>query len=420
MIELWLVIIGLLLIAVIILLLPLIKPNNSQVNLSEKQQNIDIFKQRLAELEQEKNQNNVSDETFLQLKLELEKSLLMDVETDLATSLEKKHINSSPWLMPTIISLLVIGISLGIYFKLGRSDDYGLFLTMETTQTGSKTNAHKNKAPGFEKMIASLEQKLQKNPEDTEKWLLLANSYSAIGKFDKATQAFTSIIKQMPVDDPNLATVKGSYAQMLFQAAGEVVTYETEKLMSDALALDPLEPSALIIKGIKTYTTGDLKGAIVHWEKAKTKAAPEVLSRFIEPVIAQTYAQLGEQPTASKPLADIASARIEVKLDILADLKVQTKPDDIIFIFAQKSGGRMPLAADRLQVKDLPTTLILDDSKSPMPAAKLSSAEFVDITARVSFAGHPKASKGDFFNLAKKVAVNNSSSINIVINQTVK
>ena len=419
MTELWLVFAGLSAIAILIIFFPLIKPRNTDVNLGDKQQNIDIFKQRLAELEQEKNQGHLDENTFLQLKIELEKSLLTDVATGSETSLKKIPVTSSHWLITAVISLLVISVSFGFYFKLGRSDDFALSLTMNAQAASKQTASGQKKAPSFEKVIVMLEEKLQKNPEDLEKWFLLANTYSAIGKFDKAANAFASAIKKMPQDDPTLAAVTGSYAQMLFQAAGEVVTPETEIAMKKALTLDPLESSALIIKGIQVYSTGDLKGAITQWEKAKIKASLHLLSSFIEPVLAQTKAKLGQNPITSKPV-NTTIAKIEIKLDIRADLKSKTKANDIIFVFAQKVGGRMPLAAERLQVKDLPKTIVLDDTKSPMPSAKLSSVEFVDITARVSFTGQPKATQGDLFITTKKVAVTGSSPIEMVINQTVE
>lgn len=422
MIELWIAIIVLLLIAVVILLFPLIKPRNVETQLSDKQQNIDIFKDRLTELEQEKIQGNLDEGSFLQLKIELEKSLLSDVDGETSITLPQVSITPRHWLIISVISMLVIGTSLGIYFKLGRSDDYGLYLAMkESGQLDSQTA--ENTAPSFDKIIVTLEDKLKKDPKDIEKWFLLANTHSAMGNFNKAAQAFSSAAKLMAKDDPTLATVKGSHAQMLFQAANERVTPEVEKVMQEALVLDPLESSALILKGIQVYTAGDLKGAIVLWEKAKTKANEHLLSSFIDPVIAQTKAKLGMQTAEKNPTQENQAGnitRIEIKLAINADLKAKTKGDEAIFVFAQKSGGRMPLAAHRLQVKDLPATIVLDDSKSPMPTAKLSSADYVDITARVSFLGHPKANKGDLFVVTKKVKVSDTLPLEMIINQVVK
>ncbi|MDQ7090596.1 MAG: c-type cytochrome biogenesis protein CcmI [Methylococcales bacterium] len=433
MTELWLIFAGLSLIALLVIFFPLIKPHHSEASLSDKQQNIDIFKQRLAELEYEKLQGNLNEDTFLQLKIELEKSLLTDVQTNVETPLKPISIQPSHWMVSSVITLLVIGISFGIYLKIGRSDDFALSLTMNAeaaSEQPKQTATTKKEAPSFDKIIVMLEQKLQKNPNDLEKWFLLANTYSATGKFAKSADAFSSAMKQMPKDDPNLAAVMGSYAQMLFQAAGEVITPEIEKAMNTALTLDPLESSALIIKGIQAYTAGDLKTAVGHWEKAKTKASPQLLSSFIEPVIAQTNAKLGQKPIAAAPIKtaekttakieSTTSAHIEIKLDISRELKAKTKADDIIFVFAQKMGGRMPLAAERLQVKDLPKTIILDDTKSPMPSAKLSSVDFVSITARVSFAGRPQSNKGDLFIKAEKVAVKGAAPFTMLINQVVE
>ncbi len=426
MIELWLSFIGLLLVAITIIFFPLIRPRNTEVNLGDKQQNIDIFKQRLGELEHEKSQGNLSEETFLQLKVELEKSLLTDVSHHVGRPLQPVLVKGTHWMASSVISLLVIGISFGIYLKTGRSDDFALSLTMDAQAADKPQVANGKPAPSFDKIIVMLKKKLEKNPKDLEKWFLLANTYSAIGKFAKAAEAFAAAIKQMPKDDPSLAAVTGSYAQMLFQAAGEVITPETEKAMQAALALDPLESSSLIIKGIDTYSSGNLKGAVKIWEKAKIKANQHLLSSFLEPVIAQTRAKLGEKTIArsstktSTKTKSTVSARIEIKLDISPELKAKTKGDDVIFIFAQKSGGRMPLAAERLQVKALPKTIILDDTKSPMPSANLSSVEFVDITARVSFAGQPRATKGDFFIKAEKVAVHGGKPFAMLINQVVE
>jgi cytochrome c-type biogenesis protein CcmH len=436
MITLWFAIAGLLLIAVIIIIAPLLKSAQSKRVLSDKQQNIDIFKERLHELEQEKEQNTLDEAGFLQLKLELEKSLLVDVEGKTEKPLKQNPVTTSHWLISAVISVTIISVSLYVYFQLGRSQDYETYLMSNAqaieavpTQTVKQDN---KAAPSFDKMTAMLKEKLTQDPSDLQQWFLLANTYSVTGKFDKAAEAYASALKHMPENDPDIAAVTGSYAQMLFQAAGEVITPDTEKAMLAALTIDPLESSALILKGIQAHIANDVKGAITFWEKAKQKAKPNVVSRFLEPVITQAKAQLGEKPTPNTPVqtakkpetaphkTKTSAAKITLQVDLPANLKAQTQPDDIIFVFAQKEGSRMPLAAQRLQVKDLPTTIILDDSKSPMPTAKLSSVEFVNITARVSFSKQPVASAGDFFVTKNHVAVQGSPALDMLMDQIKK
>ena len=79
MIELWLVIIVLTLMAMAILCWPLLQAKtNTVVEINRKQENISIFQQRLTELEQELQQGVLNAESFSELKLELEKNLLTD------------------------------------------------------------------------------------------------------------------------------------------------------------------------------------------------------------------------------------------------------------------------------------------------------------------------------------------------------
>jgi cytochrome c-type biogenesis protein CcmH len=74
----------------------------------------------------------------------------------------------------------------------------------------------------------------------------------------------------------------------------------------------------------------------------------------------------------------------------------QAGPNDTVYIFARAaSGPRMPLAIVRKQVKDLPATVVLDDSTAMDPAMKLSSMPEVVVVARVSKSGDAIAKAGD-------------------------
>jgi cytochrome c-type biogenesis protein CcmH len=77
-----------------------------------------------------------------------------------------------------------------------------------------------------------------------------------------------------------------------------------------------------------------------------------------------------------------------------------------VFIFAKAApNGRMPLAAERKQVKDLPYQFTLDDSKSMSPQARLSGAAQVVISARISKSGNAIAQPGDLQGQSAPVAL---------------
>ena len=71
----------------------------------------------------------------------------------------------------------------------------------------------------------------------------------------------------------------------------------------------------------------------------------------------------------------------------------------------------MPLAAKRLTVADLPVSLVLDDSLSMSPDALLSSADQVEVIARISASGEPRPAAGDLSGMISPVAVHDQVDI---------
>ena len=416
MMNLWIAVAGLLIVALFFIFWPLLAFNrrkDSREHLGQKQDNIAIFKERLSELENEKTEGLLDDSSFQQLKTELEKSLLVDVKGEEFSRVKEPKLETKHLVVTGLISLSVIITSLGLYSILGRSEDLALHLVLK-----EQGGLGQNQAPSLEEAVALLEAKLEENPEDIDKWFLLANSYSAMGQFTKAANTFVRIEKQIEKNDPNYAAVKGAYAQALYQANGEQMNDAVMRSIEQALAIDKDEPSSLILLGIDKYQGGDFKKALGYWQLAMRKAGKGQVEQFLNPAIASVQEKLGIE---SETTAMDTSVKIVVQLDISPELKQQVSPEQIVFVFARPHGGRMPLAAERLKVKDLPVTIVLDDTKAAMPTAKLSSAEVVDITARVSLSGQPAAQPGDLYATKEQVKVGSSEKpIQLLIDQIVR
>ena len=88
--------------------------------------------------------------------------------------------------------------------------------------------------------------------------------------------------------------------------------------------------------------------------------------------------------TAAEAPAATAGASIKVAVSLSPALAKKAAPTDTVFVFARPAQcPRMPLAIVRLQVKDLPTTVVLDDTHGMSPQMSLSSAPEVVVVARV-------------------------------------
>ncbi|TXL13681.1 c-type cytochrome biogenesis protein CcmI [Methylococcaceae bacterium HT4] len=430
MMTLWIVIAAMLLMAAVILLWPIACYKQGQENapvLSQKQQNVSIFQERLAELENEQTQGNLDKSTFQQLKTELEKTLLGDVQFE-EQPIQKapKNVSIQNWLVMGVITGVFVLACLATYNSLGASDKYQQFLTLADAPL-SEEHVAETKAPDFAMAVKALKVKLAENPEDIEKWFLLANSYAAMGDFRQAGEVYNKVAGILGEDKPGYAAAKAAYAQMMFQVAGEKMVPVVQQAINEALRVDPEEPTALILQGLNAYQEQAYPEAIAAWEKAKIKAGEAQVRKCLDPAIAEARREMGaitppvmQQEKSDQKIAETITktASIKVNLDISPALRAKVSPQERIFVFA-KAGMPMPLAAERLQVKDLPITLVLDDTKAAMPTAKISSAEFVDITARVALSGSPRASKGDLYATAKHVAVQKGVEITLLIDKVV-
>jgi cytochrome c-type biogenesis protein CcmH len=78
------------------------------------------------------------------------------------------------------------------------------------------------------------------------------------------------------------------------------------------------------------------------------------------------------------------------------ELSDKAAPDDTLFIYARAAQGPpMPLAIQKLQVKDLPAKFSLDDSMSMAPGMSISRFPEVVVVARISKSGQAAPRTGD-------------------------
>jgi len=103
---------------------------------------------------------------------------------------------------------------------------------------------------------------------------------------------------------------------------------------------------------------------------------------------------LGEAASSTMPGGQ--DGAISGTVNLAPSLVGKGAPTDTLFVFAREVNGLpMPVAIVRATKDDLPFTFRLDDSTSPMPSRKLSSAGPVVIVARLSKSGQAMPQSGD-------------------------
>ena len=279
---------------------------------------------------------------------------------------------------------------------------------------------HAVDAAQFEAMTRRLAERLKGQPDDADGWAMLGRSYSVIERFDQAAAAYRRVVTLRPQD----AQAYADLADAVGMANGRQLDGEPGELVARALVLDADNLKALSLAGTIAYTRGDAAGAARHWERALRNAEPgSPLAQQLQGALADVRSPAGAPPAAPPPTTT-ASARndaaapvpkgvdgpaggsVQVRVALAPGLAAQAAPNDTVFVFARAAqGSKAPLAIQRLQVKDLPKELTLDDSMAMSPALRLSSVAQVVVGARVSKSGNAMPQPGDLQGLSPPVDV---------------
>lgn len=268
-------------------------------------------------------------------------------------------------------------------------------------------------------MVAKLEERLKTQPDDVEGWQMMARSYAVMGRHAEAVKAYQRLVQLKPQDAQALADLADATAM----ANGRTLDGEPEKLIQQAVKLDPRNVKALALAGTVAFNRNDFKQAAAYWEQAVALADPASgYAQQLSGALAEARQRAGLPPMAagSAPAqaapvdtvnaainpAPPGTASISGRVTLRASLKDKVGPDDTVFIFARPAtGSRMPLAILKKKVSDLPLDFTLDDSLAMSPAARLSSAQQVVVGARVSRSGNAAPGPGDYQALSAPTAV---------------
>ncbi|MBL8383321.1 MAG: c-type cytochrome biogenesis protein CcmI [Burkholderiales bacterium] len=240
--------------------------------------------------------------------------------------------------------------------------------------------------------VAALEARLAAEPGDGRGWAVLGQAYAALGEYARAAQAFAKAEPLLPADAQLLA----DYADALAMAQDRKLAGQPVALLERALKADPDNIKALLLAGTAAFEAGDYARALALWERVPRLAPQDAeLIAQLQRSIDEARAKLaGAAPAAAAPAP--AAAGLSGRVSLARSLADRAAPEDTVFIFARAaSGPRMPLAALKLKVRDLPAEFRLDDSMAMAPGATLSQAGLLVVTARVSKSGDPIARPGD-------------------------
>lgn len=411
MIIFWILAGGLVAMALAFILIPLLSADHPVESPAQDALNLEVFRQRLQELDSDLASGFLDQEQYDAAKHDLERDLLHDL--DGKTTITQQGSPASRWLLGGVLLIAVPAASLYLYLLLGVPEIIDRLQVAPTAQNPAGAGAKGQATPSMDELITRLEERLKEDPSNLEGWLMLGRTYFAT---DRPEQGLAAVEKAYKLA-PDNTDVMLAYAEAIAATSpNRSLDGRPAELIQAALNKAPKSPAARWLGGMLAFQHGDYQAAADGWKTILAELDPTSdEAKNLQKMIDQAHARNGQEaatgsadaaptspPAANAPetgtkdsaTAAAASIQVDVKLD--PGLAAQAKPEDSVFVFARAaSGPPMPLAAKRLQVKDLPASVTLDDSMAMMPAMRLSAFDQVVVGARVSKAGEAMPQSGD-------------------------
>jgi len=414
--------------------------NNELKNLEHDAVNITVYRDQIAELDRDLENDILSREQYDKSKQELQQRMLQDVtERDNIVVDKNKKIRNIALSVVIILTLPLAAVSL--YLAIG--DTRGLLpqaqlasATQMNRDGGGSPAGHDN----FSSVLENLIKRLSENPEDVEGWVMLGRTYAIMGRYGEASNTYAKLVELIP----NNPQILSDYADVLAMKNQGNLSGKPAELIYQALSIDPQYPKALALAGTVEFEQERYAQAAEHWENllqvipADAQLTQTVKESIAEAKllasggkatvpeqavkVAESKQEVSAQPAEKAVSADAPAAAplsVSGSVTINGDLAAKVSPSDTLFIYARaKSGPKMPLAILRLKASDLPASFTLTDDMAMTPTMKMSSFPEVVIEARVSKSGQAITASGDLQGFSEPVKLGHNN-IAIVINKQV-
>lgn len=389
---------------------------SSSAGLERDANNLALYQQQLSELDSLRDSQAIDADTHAELVAEANTQLATELEPASGPTAQPVvgQVVSQRETLAVIVSLLLIPVlALALYLpaglSLGGSLDWRIAGQLaelrQLNDQGQRQTAMLGIAQVLEKSVANSSSRL-------DLLRLKAEIYSATGQYDKAVDVFRGLQQRNPEDATTLALL----AQAIYvadnasapNAAGAQVqppgfSTRVRQLLASALEFEPQQHLALSLSGMMAFTDQNFAQAISHWESAlAVYGESSAQAGTLKSGIAAARQRLQTVGTESAGINEAASAtatttaniRLTVTIDP-AQLGPDDSPNTPVFVFARPDdGSRMPLAARRLTLADLPADIVITE-RDRMAAQSIAGHQQVIVGARLARSGQPIAAAGD-------------------------
>ncbi len=428
-----------------IVLLPWLRGNKSAQSNQLMAINIDVFKARLTELEEDYAQAKISQPAFHAQKVELERQLLQanaeqqleatsalqannqannqvdsddsdsdsDSETQPIHHTATKHgMSSSRKARLTMLIWIPLLIAMGYVLASDRAPVRALWQAQDNVGqvaddllTGKIDLPPKWATEDGIGLLNALQTNVHHHAHDPKRWMHLADVFLALDANERALEALARAYRLSPTDE----TVAVRYAQTKFFTSQGTLDTESRSALQTVLQQNPNHQGAQMLMAMGEARAGNYEQAQAWIERLRRgivakegdhSAALQSLEELSNNIATQQQASL-QQATAQAPSGQAVQVTVKVNPAIMPLITT----GDVLFVTVKAQAGGPPMAVKRLEATQLlqdPTQglkLVLSDGDAMIPTHTISTARQAGtplvVTARVSKTGQALSASGD-------------------------
>lgn len=382
-------------IALVLVLAMLFRPflfKKSDAHVSRRQLNTAIYRDQIVRLEQDRADSIIAEQDYVHARAELQRRVIDDTR-----DADDAAIARAPKKTMWTLGLLLPIAAMSLYLLLGSP------ATLDPVNGPQRAATPQD----MDRLVANLAMKLEREPDNLQGWAMLARSYKMLGRNAEAEHAFERAGSFLDTDAQLLAI----YADLAATNANGNFSGKPARLIEKALKVDPQNAMALWLAGTAAFRMNQFDVAIRTWERLVPQVEPDSDdARMLQQGIDAAYAALGKTtpqgaPTQANPKSATGLPSVSGRVELDAALRGKLAPGDTVMVIARVPGSRMPVAVLRVRVTELPLSYTLDDSLAMSPQARISTADTVEVEARISKSGMAQAEPGDLVSAVQTVKV---------------
>lgn len=223
---------------------------------------------------------------------------LMDAPQPSAPAM-RRHLR---WAVPALIAIIAVP-PVVLYTYFGKPKEAGTAPSPVASSgmraPDPKAQPQANSGGDLNMVVKRLADKMAKDPNNGDGWLLLARTYGELRQHKEAANAYARAAALLPPDAALLADWADAYVMTQDRKWND----EAREIVKRALAANPKHLKSLALAGGEAFDRADYKTAIDYWKRIKAAAPPDSMDvKLADSNIAEATARMSGRKL--EPLAD--------------------------------------------------------------------------------------------------------------------